>query len=151
MNSRLGDKVKTGTHSGQKASPVDQVGKGEMTDITTRFAPMPRTDIPAERRWVFPISSDINQMIDTFDELKLLTDPKSKYVESAHMAANRRKDRHIITGFFADAKTGVDAGTTESFGTTVTTSGGYNVSASIGGTSSGMNVAKLKAGLKAMG
>jgi hypothetical protein len=150
-NSRLGDRVTSGPHSGQKASPVDQVGKGEMTDITTRFAPMPRTDLPAERRWVFPVSSDINQMIDTFDQLKLLTDPKSKYVEAAHMAGMRRKDRHIVTGFFADAKTGVDAGSTESFGTTVTTSGGQNVSVGVGGAASGMNVAKIKAGLLRLG
>jgi hypothetical protein len=143
-NSRLSDKVRTGSHSGEKASPVDQIGKGEMTDITTRFAAMPRTDLPVSRRWVYPISSDLNQMIDTFDALKLLTDPKSKYVEAAVMAANRRKDRHIISAFFADSQIGVNAGTTETFGTTLTSSAGQNVSVSLGGTTSSLNVAKLR-------
>jgi hypothetical protein len=145
-NSRLGDKVNNGSHSGDKASPVDQIGKVEMTDVVTRFAPMGRTDAPASRRWVYPVSSDLNQLLDTFDSLKLLTDPKSKYVEAAHMAANRRKDRHIITGFFADAAYGVNAGSTETFGTTLTSSGGQNVGVGIGGSASGLNVAKLREG-----
>lgn len=149
-NSRLGDKVDTGPHTGEKASPVDQIGKAEMTDVVARFAPMGRTDLPAARRWVFPISSDFPQLLDTFDALKLLTDPKSKYVEAAVMASNRRKDRHIVTGFFADALTGVNAGTTETFGTALTSAGGYNVSVGVGGAASGLNVAKLKEGLRAM-
>ncbi len=149
-NSRLGDKVDEGPHTGEKASPVDQVGKGEMTDIVSRFQPMGRTDLPAARRWVFPTSSGFPQLLDTFDALKLLTDPKSKYVEGAVMAGNRRKDRHIITGFFADALTGVNAGTTETFGTALTTASGYNVGVGVGGAASGLNVAKLKEGLRAM-
>src|SRR5688572_19737172 len=143
-DSRLGGAVRTGSHSGDKASPVDQIGKVEMSDVTTRFASMGRTDAPLSRRWVFPVHSDLPQLLDSFDKLKLLLDPTSQYVQSAVMAANRRKDRHILEGFFADAKTGVNAGDTETFGTTVTTSSGQNVSVSVGGTTSNLNVAKLK-------
>jgi len=147
-DSRLSGLVNSGNHSGDKASPVDQVGKIEMQDVTTRFAPMGRVDAPLTRRWVFPVSSDLPQLIDTFDALKLLTDPKSKYVENAVAAANRRKDRHIIGAFFADAKTGVNAGDTETFGTTLTTAGGQNVGVNVGGSASGLNVAKLKEGVR---
>lgn len=145
-NSRLGAAVDNGNHSGEKASPVDQIGKVEMTDVVTRFADMPRTDSPLSRRWVFPVSSDLNQLLDSFDSLKLLTDPKSKYVENAVNAANRRKDRHIIGAFFADALTGVNAGSTETFGATLTTSAGQNVAVATGGAASGLNVAKLREG-----
>lgn len=147
-DSRLSGWVSSGSHSGEKASPVDQVGAVEMTDVVTRFGAIGRTDSPVSRRWVYPTSSDLNQLVDTFDKLKLLTDPSSSYVQNAVFAANRRKDRHIISAFFADAQTGVTAATTESFGTTVTTSGGQNVAVSTGGTTSNMNVAKLKAGKK---
>jgi hypothetical protein len=41
-NSRFESAVSTGNHSGEKASPVDQVGAGSMTDITTRFDPIVR-------------------------------------------------------------------------------------------------------------
>jgi hypothetical protein len=145
-NSRLGEWVRSGTHSGKQASPVDQIGAAEMTDITGRLEPITRTDLPAERRWVFPTSSDIAIHIDTFDQLKLLTDPKSAYVQTAHMAGNRRKDRHIIAGAFADAKTGESGTGTESFGTALTSAGGQNVSVGVGGAASNMNVAKLKEG-----
>lgn len=144
-DSRLLAWVTQGSHSGEKASPVDQIGVVDMTDITTRFAPMPRTDAPASRRWVTPVSSDLNQMIDTFDKLKLLTDPRSTYVQSALYAGNRRRDRHILTGFFADAAIGVTGAGTETFGTTLTTAGGQNVSVGVGGAASGANVAKFKA------
>lgn len=143
-DSRLGETVRSGTHTGDKASPVDQIGSSEMSDITDRFATIVRTDGPLSRRWVFPIASDHAQMLDTFDALKLLLDPKSAYVQSATMAANRRKDRHIIGAWFADALTGVNAGTTETFGTTLTSSSGQNVAVSLGGTTSNLNVAKLK-------
>lgn len=145
-NSRLSDKVMSGNHSGEKASPVDQVGKVEMQDIVDRFATISRVDSPLARRWVSPISSDLPQLLDTFDKLKLLIDPTSTYVQNAVAAANRRKDRHILTAFFADALTGVTGGTTETFGATLTSAGGQNVSVSLGGTTSGMNVAKLKEG-----
>jgi len=147
-NSRLSGFVNNGSHSGEKASPVDQIGKIEMQDVITRFAPMGRVDAPLTRRWVFPISSDLPQLIDTFDQLKLLTDPKSKYVENAVAAGNRRKDRHIISAFFADSLTGVNAGTTETFGTTLTSAGGQNVGVGVGGATSGLNVAKLKEGVR---
>lgn len=143
-NSRLGDKVMSGSHSGDKASPVDQVGKVEMQDVTDRFAPMQRTDSPLARRWVSPVASDLQQLLDTFDKLKLLLDPTSTYVQNATAAANRRKDRHIITGFFADALIGVNGGSTETFGTGLTTAAGQNVSVGVGGSASGLNVAKVK-------
>jgi hypothetical protein len=146
--SRLSGTVMQGNHVGEKASPVDQIGAVEMQDVVTRFAPMPRVDATMARRWVSPISSDLPQLIDTFDALKLLTDPKSKYVQNAVQAANRRKDRHIIGAFFADAAIGVAGAGTETFGTTLTTSAGQNVSVGTGGAASGMNVAKLKAGVK---
>lgn len=149
-DSRLSGAVMTGTHQGEKASPVDQFGQIEMQDVVTRFGPMGRVDAPAERRWVFPISSDLPQLIDSFDKLKLVTDPQSAYVQNAVAAANRRKDRHIISAFFADAAIGVNGGDTESFGSTVTTSGGQNVSVNVGGAASGANVAKLKEAVRAL-
>lgn len=149
-DSRLSGAVMTGMHTGEKASPVDQLGSVEMVDVTSRFAPMGRVDAPTERRWVFPVSSDLPQMIDTFDKLKIITDPQSSYVTNAVAAGQRRKDRHILSAFFAASSIGVNAGSSESFGTTVTTSGGYNVSVGTGGAASGMNVAKLKAGVRRM-
>jgi hypothetical protein len=50
----------------------------------------------------------------------------------------------MFSNFFATSVTGVAAAGTESFGTTVTTSGGQNVSVDLGGAASGLNVRKLR-------
>lgn len=141
--SRLRKAVMTGSHQGQSASPVDQIGVIEMQDVTTRFEPMPRVDAPTDRRWVSPYDADLPQLIDTFDKLKIITDPQSAYVANAVRAANRKFDDRILAAFFAAAQTGVTGATSTAFDTT-----NQVVGVSTGGTTSNLNVAKLEAGRK---
>lgn len=114
-DSRLRSLVASGSHYGEQASPVDFVGPIEMSEVTAKFGPIGRTDSVLTRRWVDPVSSDLNQMLDSFDKLKLLTDPSSTYVQNAVNAAKRKQDRQIIEAFFADAKTGKTGSETTSF------------------------------------
>jgi hypothetical protein len=145
--SKLRDTVTVGSgYVGKQASPVDQVGSIAAQKVMSRFAAMGRVDAPTDRRWVFPVDYDLPQLIDNFDKLRLLTDPQSTYVTNAVYAMGRAIDDEIIAAYFGDAKTGENGGTTTSFGTTVTTSGGQNVSVGVGGTTSGLNVAKLREG-----
>lgn len=141
--SRLREWVQSGNHVGTGASPVDQVGAIEMQDVTERFAPMPRVDAPTDRRWVSPYDADLPQLIDTFDKLRLLTDPASAYVTNAVSAANRKFDDRIGAAFFAAAATGVTGGTSTNFDTT-----NQVVGVNTGGAASNLNVAKLEAGRK---
>jgi hypothetical protein len=113
--SKLRGLVSTGSHRGEQASPVDQIGKVEMQEVLSRFAPMGRVDAPVDRRWVFPTSFDLPQLVDPNDELKILTDPKSKYIENAVNAAGRKYDDLIIDSCFGTAKTGKQGGTSTSF------------------------------------
>lgn len=143
--SKLRGLVMTGSHVGKQASLVDQFGAVEMQPVTGRFEPMGRVDAATDRRWVFPSDFDLPQLIDSFDKLRLLTDPNSAYVTNAHQAANRKFDTIIANAFFADAKTGEAGGTTTSFGTTLTTSAGQNVSVAHGAAAAtGLTVAKLR-------
>lgn len=137
--SKLRPFVTTGSYKGEKASPVDQVGSIEMQEVLSRFAPMGRVDADLIRRWVFPSSFELPQLLDSFDEHLLLIDPKSKYVENAHAAANRKFDALINTAFFADAKIGKDGSTTKSFlsGNVVAVNQGSSGN-------SGLTVAKLQ-------
>lgn len=141
--SRLRAAVKTGSHVGTSASPVDQVGVIEMQDVTSRFEPMPRVDAPTDRRWVSPFDADLPQLIDTFDKLKILTDPNGIYVTNATSAANRKFDDRIGAAFFAAAQTGVTGATSTSFDST-----NQVVGVNTGGTAANLNVAKLEAGRK---
>jgi hypothetical protein len=85
-----------------------------------------------------PSDFDLPQLIDTFDKLRLLTDPNSSYVQNAVMAAGRQYDRLILTAFQATAKTGEAAGTSTSF------TGGNEVDVATGGSTAKLNVAKLR-------
>jgi hypothetical protein len=135
--SKLRSAVTEGAYVGSQASPVDQFGSVEMQAVTTRFAPMPRVDATTDRRWVFPSDFDLPQMIDSFDKLRLLTDPESVYVVNAVYAAGRQIDTVIIQAFMGTAKTGVAGATSTSF------TAGNEVDVAVGGSNSRLNVQKL--------
>jgi len=136
--SKLRGSVMTGSHTGKQASPVDQFGAVEMQAVVSRFAPMTRVDAPTDRRWVFPSDFDLPQLIDSFDKLRLITDPSSAYVTNATMAAGRQFDRLICSAFTGTAKTGEAGGTSTSF------TAGNEVDVATGGSNSKLNVAKIK-------
>lgn len=131
--------VTTGNYVGKAASPVDQIGAVEMQAVTTRFGDMPRVDAPTDRRWVYPSDFDLPQLIDSFDKLRLITDPKSAYVTNAVKAADRQFDKLIINAFTGTAKTGETGSTSTIF------TAANEVDVATGGANSKLNVAKLKA------
>jgi hypothetical protein len=130
--------VDTGAHVGSAAVPVDQIGKVEALSVTSRFAPITDQDIPTDRRWVYPQDKRIATLIDHFDKLRLLADPMSGYSQSISAGMNRSIDDIIIAGMFNSANTGVAGGTAVPFATA------NQVSVNVGGTASGLNVAKLR-------
>lgn len=141
MGSKLRARVATGSHTGRQASPVQEVGAIQLKQPAGRFAPKQRTDADFVRRWVFPVDGEIDQLIDSFDELKTIVDPKSKYVENAANAVGRGFDDAIITAAFATSYVGRDAAglTTEAFDTT-----NFRIASTFGSTAaSGLTVAKL--------
>ncbi len=136
--------VTNGGYVGSAASPVDQFGGIEFQPVTSRFAPMGRVDAATDRRWVYPLDYDLPQLIDSFDKLRLISDPESIYVQNAVKAAGRRFDSTILAAFQATAKTGVAGGTSTSF------TAANEVDVATGGANSKLNVAKLKAVKKLM-
>lgn len=140
--SRLrGAVTENSSYVGKQVSPVDQVGAVDMQEVTDRFAPIGRVDLPLDRRWLVPLDADLPLMIDTFDKLRLLLDPTSTYVQAAHAAANRKLDDRIISAFFADALTGETGATTVSWSSFP----GQVVAVNHGASGpTGLSVAKLK-------
>lgn len=138
MGSKLRGAVSVGSYTGKAASPVDQFGKVEMQPVASRFAAMGRVDAPTDRRWVYPSDFDLPQLIDSFDKLRLITDPESTYVRNAVMAAGRQFDRLICSAFTGTAKTGETGSTSTSF------TSGNEVDVAVGGANSKLNVAKLR-------
>lgn len=137
--SKLSDTVMSGPHTGEQASPVDQIGSIAAQKVTGRFNAMPRVDSTNDRRWVFPQDYDLPQLIDHFDKLRLVTDPESSYVTNAVYAMGRAKDDEIIDAFFGTAKTGKNGGTSTSF------PAGQQIAVNFGASANtGLTVAKLR-------
>lgn len=141
MGSKLRGKVREGYHVGKMASPVNQVGAIQSKAPAGRYAPKNRTDSDFTRRWVFPTDREIDQLIDSFDELKTIVDPKSAYVENAANACGRDWDDEIILRATGNNSIGQDAAalTTETFDTA-----SFQISDSFGASASaGLTVAKM--------
>jgi len=114
--SRLRDTVSFKQITGAKAAViVDQIGSVEATKRTTRYAPIVPIDTPTDRPWVYPSDYDWNDLIDSIDKLRTITDPTSSYAINGAYAMGRAQDREIIAGFFGDRKTGETGATTVSF------------------------------------
>lgn len=118
--SMLRGRVMEGAHIGKQASPVDYIGDVQMKAPAGRFAPNQPQNTDFQRRWVMPVDKECYQLIDTFDKLKLLQDPTSRYSDIAAAAVAREWDDRVIDAAFATATIGNTTGigtTTETFST----------------------------------
>jgi len=141
MGSKFRGRVTEGFYTAKMASPINQVGAIQLKAPAGRFAPKNRQDAELKRRWVFPQDGEIDQLIDSFDELKTIVDPKSVYAQNATNAVGRAWDDAIIVAATAIAQLGVDAGSLvpETFDTTA-----YRIADSFGASAAtGLTVAKL--------
>lgn len=143
MGSKLRGKVREGFHVGKQASPVNYISAIQLKAPAGRFSPKNRTDADFQRRWVFPQDGEIDQLIDSFDELKTIVDPKSQYATNAAQAVGRGWDDAIIAAAFGTAQIGQDAGGLSSE-TWASISANYSVASNFGSAAaSGLTVAKL--------
>ena len=141
MGSKFRGKVREQTHVGKLASPINQIGSIQLKAPAGRFSPKNQTNAEFVRRWVTPQDGEIDQLIDSFDELRTIVDPKSMYVENASNAIGRGWDDAIIVAFFGSAQTGTDNNSlgTETFSTT-----NFQVASTFGASSAaGLTVAKM--------
>jgi hypothetical protein len=141
LGSKLRGKVSEGFHVGKQASPVQEMGPITLQTPAGRFAPIRRQDADFTRRWVFPVDGEISQLIDNFDLLKTIIDPKSQYLTNAGNAVGRGWDDAIIASAFAASQVGTDNGalSPENFDTTK-----YVVADDFGASQAvGLSVAKL--------
>lgn len=138
-DSRFAMAVTADTYTGEGGAPVNQMGPATATKRVTRDSDTALKNLAMDRRWVYPIDYDWATLVDRLDTLRTITDPTNPLAEAGRMAVTRAKDDEIIAAFFADAKTGVQGGTTTAFATAT-----QQVAA--GGT--GLTVAKLRAARK---
>lgn len=147
MGSLIRGHTQEGAHVGKAAAPINQVAAITAKAPAGIFAPKNRTDATFSRRWVFPQPAEDDQLIDSYEALETIVDPKSAYVTNAAMAMGRAWDDAIINNAFGTAQLGVDEGglTAETFNTAATSAGGFQLQDSFGSGSntSGLTTAKF--------
>jgi hypothetical protein len=147
MGSKLRGRVREGFHVGKQASPINQIAAIQSKAPAGRFAPKNRTDADFTRRWVFPADREIDQLIDSYDELRTIVDPKSQYSTNAAMAFGRDYDDALIAASFGTAQTGTDNASlvAETFNNASTVANaGFQVVSTFSSTAAvGLTVAKL--------
>jgi hypothetical protein len=146
MVSKLRGRVSSDFYVGKAASPVQQIGVLDFKQPGARFGPITPQSPQYTRRWVFPNDRDLAVLVDQFDELRSIVDPKPGISEAVASAGGRYFDDLIINAANGSASTGVDASnfSTESFASTVSTSGGYLVADTFGASAStGMTYPKM--------
>ena len=115
----------------------DQIGTIEMKDVTSRGADTEYTDTPHARRRIVPVTSDIADLVDDADRVRVNIAPEGAYTRRHAEAWGRRIDDHIIDAAFANASTGKDGTGTETW------SSAGNIIAVGYGSSNGLTLAKV--------
>lgn len=139
--SRLRNLVTADTYTGKAGKAVEQFGATKAVKRTARHADTPLIDVPQNARWVFPVDYEWADLIDDQDKLRMAIDPTSPIAQAGSMAMGRAMDDEILGAFYATAKTGENGTTNTTFDTS-----NQIVGPNVGGTSSGLNVAKLREG-----
>lgn len=113
--SRLRQWVMTGSHTGEQASPVDQIASTVMSTRSARNQPKMLTNIDNERRWVQPTSYFTHTACDNFDKVRTRVQLNSGYLKSQMNAMMREMDLLLVDATLGDATTGKTGSTTTTY------------------------------------
>lgn len=139
---KLAGLVTQGSYTGKGAKAVEQIGQVKPVKNLSRHSDTPLISTPGDARWVFPNDYEWADLIDDQDKLRMLIDPTSSYTQNAVQAMRRAQDGEILQAFFASSATGENGTVSTAF------PAGQQVGVNVGGTSSNLNVAKLRAAKK---
>lgn len=92
---------------------VDQIGSQAATKKTTRNADTPISAPNLDRRRIVLFDYEVAKLHDKQDQLKMLADPTSKYVQGGAWALGRAMDDEIIAAASGTAYSGKAGGTSE--------------------------------------
>lgn len=139
QDSRIRPLVTSDTYKGKAGKAVEQFGSTTAQKRTSRHADTPLIDTNQDARWVFPTDYEWATLVDDQDKLRMAIDPTSALAKAGAMAMARAMDDELIGCLYAAAKTGENGTTTTNFDTT-----NQIVGPNTGGTSSNLNIAKLR-------
>lgn len=107
--------VTIGSYQGEQAQVVNFVGTVDFSELTTRYQDTELSELAHTQRWIYPRDFDAAVLIERLDQLRMIYDPTSPYVQAISMGYGRRKDELIRDAFFGSGYSGKNGGTVESF------------------------------------
>jgi hypothetical protein len=139
--------------TGEAVSPVQIFGRAKIRLKNDRYGDTPIDEIERFRPWVFPIEMEGGDLLDSIDAVKSLIDPASPIVQAFRDELASQTDYlTIMPAFFGPRFEGKDVTTAVQAGAINFDDTKYkldvNIGSSGGATPTGMNVAKIKAGIK---
>lgn len=96
--------TKRGNITGESFS-IDILGQAVGSEIMSRHGDTPFNDTAISRRFADMRDFDHAELIDKLDEVKLLIQPKNRYVQNAMAVMNRFKDKAIIDALIGNVRT----------------------------------------------
>ncbi len=114
-STKLRDTVLVDTNFVGEFKYYDQLGATEMVEKVTRHQDTPIQAPDHQRRRLGKQDFVANHLLDTEDQLNMLIDPKSNYMQSQAMAAARQIDDVIIASYDATAFSGKTGSESTSF------------------------------------
>lgn len=142
MGSRTRDLVSTDSYKGMAGKAVEQFGQTMAQKRTQRHADTPLMDVNQDARWVYPTDYEWAELIDDQDKLRMAIDPTSPIAQAGAFAMGRSIDDEILGALYSPAHNGQTGSTTVAFNA----SGTQYVGPNFGGTSTGLNIEKLREG-----
>ena len=146
MRPRIASTFTPMTAVGKAATVVDLIDAFEADERTGLYEPMNGANPTHKRPWVYPRHFDKSILFDSIEKMQMNANPQSEYVMGIVSALNRKQDDEAIRAFFAARTLETNSGgqASDSF------AAGFQIGVSIGGTTSGLNVEKLQAGLEVL-
>ena len=116
--SRLRNTVQLHTGTIGEEYFMDRIGKVEAQEVSTRHADSPLIETPHERRRVTPRDFNWGDLVDSFDQLRvIIADPASAYMQTGGMAMGRKIDSVILDAAYGTAYLGKDGSTAATWST----------------------------------
>lgn len=116
--SRLRNTVQLHTGTIGEEYFMDRIGKVAAQEVSTRHADSPLIETPHERRRVTPRDFNWGDLVDSFDQLRvIIADPASAYMQTGGMAMGRKIDEVILDAAYGTAYLGKDGSTSASWAT----------------------------------
>lgn len=111
-------------YTGEKVQIIQFVGQIYFTERENPYGDTKLSEIEHTQTWIVGREFDCAVLIDRLDQLKMIYDPTSPYVEAMREAAARKQDELIMSKFFATTKTGKDGATDTAYSATRTVAAG---------------------------